>query len=264
MIIAKKIHKFYLGINDENLRGYAAQCAYYLILSLIPILIVFITLIQYTNIEKTKVIEVISMVIPSVMNASLFNIIEEIYTKSIGALSISTLFTMWSSGKGVLSLYKGLNFAYNLKNKNFIFSSIKAILFTIIFIVSIIIALLIMVFGDTLITMMNIGIISKISSLFVYVGLFFVFLLMYRFLPNHKVKLKEQIPGAIFSSTLWLILSFLFSIYIDIFKNFSVMYGSLTVLVLMMIWIYSCMYMILIGGKINNYLKLSRENIEEF
>ena len=67
-------------------------------------------------------------------------------------------------------------------------------------------------------------------------------------MPNHIVQLKVQLMGAAFSAVGWMIVSWIFSVYLDIFKGFSSMYGSLTTIVLIMLWLYFCMYILLLGG----------------
>ena len=66
---------------------------------------------------------------------------------------------------------------------------------------------------------------------------------------------KSQIPGAIFSSIAWIITSYIFSIYVDIFKGFTNTYGSLTSIILVMMWVYVCMYIILLGAELNIFIK---------
>ena len=61
--------------------------------------------------------------------------------------------------------------------------------------------------------------------------------------------------GAAFSAVGWMILSWIFSVYLDIFKGFSSMYGSLTTIVLIMLWLYFCMYILLLGGEVNMILR---------
>ena len=63
--------------------------------------------------------------------------------------------------------------------------------------------------------------------------------------------LRKQLPGAVFAAIGWMIVSWIFSVYVDIFKGFSDMYGSLTTIVLIMLWMYFCMYCILLGGELN-------------
>lgn len=67
--------------------------------------------------------------------------------------------------------------------------------------------------------------------------------------------MKKQLPGALFTACAWQLISFVFSIYLDIFKGFSSMYGSLTTIILLMLWLYMCMYAILLGGEVNALLE---------
>ena len=79
--------------------------------------------------------------------------------------------------------------------------------------------------------------------------------MIYKFLPNHIVQLKVQLMGAAFSAVGWMIVSWIFSVYLNIFKGFSSMYGSLTTIVLIMLWLYFCMYILLLGGEVNVILR---------
>ena len=76
-------------------------------------------------------------------------------------------------------------------------------------------------------------------------------LLIYKFLPNRRDRLIKQLPGAVFAAIGWMVVSWIFSVYVDIFQGFTSMYGSLTTIVLIMLWMYFCMYSILLGGEVN-------------
>ena len=80
-------------------------------------------------------------------------------------------------------------------------------------------------------------------------------LLIYKFLPNRRDTYKRQLPGAVFSTLGWMVISWVFSVYVDVFKGFSSMYGSLTTIMLIMMWMYFCMYIILIGAYLNRYFR---------
>ena len=84
---------------------------------------------------------------------------------------------------------------------------------------------------------------------------FIVFLIVYKIMPKRKITIKSQIPGAIIGAILLNIVSFVFSKYLDIFKGFSITYGSLTTLMLIMMWTYSCFYTLFLGAEINKMLE---------
>lgn len=141
------------NMNNDHVSEFSAQCSYYTILSFIPFVILLITLIQYTGIEPQTLFDVISKVIPENMNDMIIGVIQEVYSKSIGTISISIIFTIWSAGKGFFALTKGLQSVYNTEKQEFpsyIYLRAKVILETILFIVLIVIGLVGLVFGHSL------------------------------------------------------------------------------------------------------------------
>lgn len=257
------IKKYISRVNKDNISEYSAVCAYYTILSFIPFIILLITLIQYINMDKQVLISLISSFIPLSMSELVIGIIEEVYSKSIGTISISIIFTLWSAGKGVYALSKGIRKIYNIegeKTENYFILRFKSIIEIIIFIILIVTGLTILVFGNSLIDILKIHFtlfenLTRISAFITQLTLIFstfiVFLLVYRFIPKNKVTFKSQIIGAILGSITLNIISFIFSIYLDLFKGFSITYGSLTTLILVMMWVYSCFYTLLLGAELN-------------
>ena len=263
----KQFNAILKSSGEDHISEYSAQCSYYTILSFIPFIILLITLIQYTNIEQQTLYDVISKVIPSSMNEFVIGIVKEVYSKSIGTISISIIFTIWSAGKGLFALTKGLHSVYNTdedNEKSVIYLRIMALLETIIFIVLIMLGMVLLVFGNSLKSIMQqyfgaLENFSAFSQVLTEIGFIFatfiIFLFLYRFMPKHKVTFKSQIPGAIFGALALNVISFVFSRYLDIFKGFSITYGSLTTLMLIMMWTYSCFYSLFLGAELNKTQK---------
>lgn len=263
----KQFNAILKSSGEDHISEYSAQCSYYTILSFIPFIILLITLIQYTNIEQQTLFDVISKIIPSSMNEFVIGIVREVYSKSIGTISISIIFTLWSAGKGLFALTKGLHSVYNTdedNEKSGIYLRIMALLETIIFIVLIMLGMVLLVFGNSLKSIMQqyfgaLENFSAFSQVLTEIGFIFatfiIFLFLYRFMPKHKVTFKSQIPGAIFGALALNVISFVFSKYLDIFKGFSITYGSLTTLMLIMMWTYSCFYSLFLGAELNKTLK---------
>lgn len=261
-------------IDRDNVSEYAAESAYFTILSFIPFTLFFISLIKYTNIEKDTIIMVLKEFIPVSMHNTIFNILDEVYSKSIEIISLTLIIAVWSAGKGFFSLCKGLRNIYKIKDeKNNLWLRIEGSIYTLILIFLIIIFLFFIVLGNK----MYIYIMSKyneFSKIFFIVFKFrnilmiffmiIVFLLLYKYIPQNKSKVSSHIYGAIFSAIGWYICSYIFSIYMDISRGFVDMYGSLSSLILIMLWMYSCMYIILLGAEINmivgNYENINIQN----
>lgn len=259
----KTLQKLLANMKKDHISESSAQCSYYTILSFIPFIILVITLIQYTGIAPQQLFDSISKIIPSSMQEMILGIVQEVYSKSIGTISISIVFTIWSAGRGLFALTKGLQAVYNTSNAksaSYTYLRMRSIFDTIIFIILTIAGVTILVFGKQLkyIFQEQFSLISKfdmISSILTKLGMIFttfiIFLLLYKFMPKHKVSFRSQCYGAIWGGIALNVISYIFSRYLDIFKGFSITYGSLTTLMLIMMWTYSCFYAILLGAEIN-------------
>lgn len=253
---------FCTKMGNHHISEYTAQCAYYTILSFIPFIMLIVTLIQYTGIAQSTLVSIIQQFIPETMNEITVGIIQEVYSKSVGTISISAIFVLWSAKRGFYALSKGLHQIYETdKEYNYFIMQVKSIIITVLFVLTIISVLVLSVFGNSILDLIRQkhSISNGVSDIFhaskfgIYFVLFLVVLLMYRFVPGHKRSILKQIPGAVIATIGWIIISSIFSVYLDTFKGFSVMYGSLTTIVLAMMWVYFCMYIILIGAEINNF-----------
>ena len=245
-LIWNNVKRFCVNMDVHNVSEYTAQCAYYMLLSFIPFIILIVTLIQYTGITQSAVLSIIQNVIPATMIDTVAGLIQEVYSKSVGTVSISAIFVLWSAKRGFYALSKGLHNIYETeKEYNFLWMQIKSIILTVFFILAVISVLSISVFGDTIWSFIKamfdisngVTNIFHITKIGIYLVLFIMLLLIYRFVPGHKRGLKKQIPGSIFATFGWYIISWIFSIYLDTFKGFSVMYGRLTTIVLAMMWV---------------------------
>ena len=151
--IYKKIEKLSENMGRDHISESAAQCSYYTILSFIPFTILLITLIQYTGIEPQTLFNVISKIIPSSMSEMILGIVQEVYSKSLGTVSISIIFTIWAAGKGLYALTAGLQTVYGTKTQketSYILLRIKVIFETLLFIILIVFGMTALVFGNQL------------------------------------------------------------------------------------------------------------------
>ena len=240
--ITKIFKEVMSNMEKDHISEYSAQCSYYTILSFIPFVILLITLIQYTNIEQQTLFDAISKIIPATMSGFVLDIVREVYSKSI--------FVLWSAGKGLYALMKGLYEVFKRdgkKKKSVIYLKLMSLLQTIIFIVIIVLGLTFLVFGDSLISIVkkyfggfeNYTLLSSVVTELTFIfATFIIFLFLYKFMPKNKMTFKSQIPGAIFGAISLNVVSFVFAKYLDIFKGFSITYGSLTTLMLIMMWTY--------------------------
>lgn len=150
---------------------------------------------------------------------------------------------------------------------NNFFIRIEGVIYTFLFMVVFVISLFIFIFGNTIYNFLitqfySISIIFsyilKIRFILILLILFVIFIFLYRVCSKEYVGIKKQIPGALFSAFAWYISSLFYSFYAEIFKGFSTMYGSLSSIILIMLWTYTCSYIILLGAEIN-YILLGKK-----
>ena len=257
----KQISAFFRKMKKDHVSAYAAQSAYFLMLSLIPIILLLLTLVQYTPVTKTDVMEVAYKMFPTSVRTTIFSIVNEVYDQSTAMIPLTALVAIWSAGRGTLAIANGLNSVYDEEeNRNFIVLRIRAGIYTVLLLVAVVLCLVLLGFGNSISLL-----VSKYIPGFHYImefiieiriiamiGMIVLFSTMiYKFLPNNRRKWKDQLPGAIFTAFGWSFASFIFSVYVDVFQGFSDMYGSLTTIVIIMLWLYFCMYILLLGGELN-------------
>lgn len=264
----RKIMRVMMTISSHHTGAYAAQAAYFFVLSLIPIFLLLLTMVQFTPVTETDVMKAALRLFPDTVVPLITNIVTQLYHPG-GIIPLTILVALWSAGKGVLSMTSGLNCIYsNIETRNYLYLRLRASLYTVIFLVAIMLSLIISVFGNSIsaIVYQHVPFLSKVVDFIIRIRTFVSLIvltvfwdLVYKFLPNRgehgKTTLKRQLPGAVFTACGWLLISFFFSVYLDVFTGFSSMYGSFTTIILIMLWLYGCMYIILLGGEVNALLE---------
>lgn len=265
MRLVKRFFQFIMRFMDKlqkaHIGAYSAQAAFFLMLSGIPLMMLFLALIQYTPMTKSAFLEFLDSVFPSVVMPFVLKVTEEVYTKSLTLISVSAIITIWSAARAVLSITYGINSIFGItETRNYFVLRFRAALQTVFFLVAIIFAILLIVFSEQRLEFLA-NRFPVVSSLMYFIGnirfvlVFAVellaFMFIYKLLPNRKGNLAWQIPGALFAAIGWSAFSSVFSIYIGGFSNMSYMYGSLTTVIVFMLWLYFCMYILLIGAGIS-------------
>ncbi len=251
--------------NGDHVGAYAAQAAYFLIMSFIPFILFLTTIIRYTPLTYNMVSETIRAFVPHNIQNFVLTIVSEVYGRSTAVVPISAIMALWSAGKAMQSLTNGLNSIYHVhQTRNWLITRMYAVVYTFLFSIAIIASLLLLVLGNQIQIMAGkyvpflgriIGKIIGARTALVFAGLFLIFLILYKMLPNRKATFKSQVPGALLIAAGWSLFSYFFSIYFDMFPGFSNMYGSLTALIMVMLWLYICMNLLLYGAEINAYFE---------
>lgn len=264
MKIYRIMRGFARQMSRANVNAYAASTAFFIFLSLIPMIMLVCSVLSFTPLlQESDLMEAVR-ILPTSVSPMFVVLIENIYDSTFGIISITAIVTVWSAGKGVLALMRGLN-AMNgvVEDRNYLLQRMIASFYLIIFLIMVVFLLTVMVFGNILADVIvrhapRMGdlfdLLLHFRTVFSWCVLALVFTGMYTFIPNCKLKFSHQVPGAVFSATAWNVFSWGFSIYVQHFNGFD-MYGSLTTIIIVMLWLYFCFYLFLIGAHINRFLE---------
>lgn len=266
---AVEVFHFFKGFTDRAFRdhvsAYAAQAAYFIILSFIPFVLFLLTIVRYTPLTKDMVDRAIVEICPDNFRGLVSAVVNEVYGKTSAVLPITLLLSLWSSGKGVQSLTNGLNTIYHVEEtRGWLTTRLWSVFYTLVFVLAIVASLVLLVFGNSLqksltaewpwlgrLVAQIIGA-RMLGSFFVLMA---VFLAFYKVLPNRKTTFKSQMPGAFVTAVAWMAFSYAFSLYYTFFPGALNMYGSFATVILIMLWMYFCMNIVLYGAEVNVYFE---------
>ena len=267
MKIIREVMRFTAECKEDHVSAYAAQAAYFTLISLIPFLLFFGAMLKYTPVSLDFLVKSVNLVFPDYISGFLVIIITETYETSVGLISVSAIIAIWSAARGIQYLTEGLNKMYDLEEtRNWLKMRFWSVVYTFAMIFSIVMMLVLLVFGRTLQQGLTkyfpalavvTNVLLQLKSLIGIGGLTLIFALFYWAFPNRKGKggyritYFRQIPGALFCAVAWYVFSFGVSVYVNYFHGFSG-YGSLTTIALIMFWLYVCMYILLVCAEINN------------
>lgn len=259
-------------IKNDEITAYAAQTTYFLILSIFPFLIFFITVIGRFIPITFGVTDLFSSVhfIPNEITGLLENVLGDITREQNDTIaSVSILFTIYSASRGVRAIMRAMNKAYNLREtRSFFQKMFISFLYTIGLALVIILALALVVFGRTLTSFLFgwLGIsryyVSVWNLIRLLVPIFITIIVLafiYRSTPNVKLSFGYVIPGTVFASLASFVASFIFSYYINNFGNYSVIYGSIGSIIILLLWLYIISIILILGGELNASYKKFKE-----
>ena len=262
-----RVKRLIRRINDDEVFGRAAQLSYYFLLALFPLLLVLINILGYVAQRGTefraKLISYLGAIMPTSAVTLVSGTLDEISAASgTGKLSLGLLAALWAASNGMGAISQTLNMAYNVRETRPWWAvRLVSVVLTIALAILIIAALAIVLYGGSIGSAL--GNRYGFSSVFTVIwnilqwpiALGFVLLtfnLIYNFAPDLKSNQRRWFsPGAFVGVALWLLISFGFRIYLRYFDSYSLTYGSLGAVIILMLWFYLTGVAILIGGEVN-------------
>ena len=182
------------------------------------------------------------------------------------------------SANAIAVVLKGLNRAYKVEEtRSFLYTRVLSFLMMLVDTLILFLAINIIIFGKVIVMFLlqNFNISQPIAVIILllrwpvaFLSLYLMAFLSYYILPdlkgNESFKRKSALPGTMFFTTLWLVGSWGFSVYVNNFSTYNMLYGAIGAFFILMIWLYFTSIVLLIGGEINSrvYNRLERKSLE--
>ena len=262
LTIKKFVKEIYYRLMYDEISLLSANLSYYFILSLFPMLIVALALTPYFKIDQQFLLEKIQNFAPGDLGDYLFDMISEVLNnKNNTIITVGIVFTLWSASSGIYGIIIAFNNAFRVRDgRIWIVTKLISVVITALFLLGMFVVLALVVFGKQLTYLLfhkfNLdegfyNLWSVLNYSFPILFIFIVFVFLYIMGPNLKLKAISIIPGAIFSTISWTLVSRLFGYYIDHFSSYIKTYGTIGAFMAFIIWLYITGYILIIGAEIN-------------
>lgn len=259
--VRKFFKKLFYIVEKPYMRVLPGQLAFFTVLSLIPLIAIIGMITSYFNISLSSFTSITQGIIPSeIANVASGSITGKGFTFNLFIFLVTTFFL---ASNGSHSIIITSNEIYGIKGRGFFGRRLKAILITFILLLLIILVLAVPVFGHNIFSSLESQFgNSKGLELFGYVLkiiripltmliMFFGIKMIYRMAPDKKVSRVRANLGPLFTTIMWMIGTEIYSLYIKNFANYNLFYGSISSIIILMIWVYFLSYIFVFGMAIN-------------
>ena len=269
-LVYRSVREFVLRFFTDGVGRAGAELAYFFLFSFFPLMIFASLLIGTFDINVNSVEELLKGVIPADVLTIALDYIAYVTNLQMDGLMYVGLFTaLWSASRAVSSLSVAVNRAYRIEDgRNVLLQFLINIGFSAAMLASIVITIVILVLGRGVLQyvaqIVNIGSV-EINTWhilrFVPITLLFfcILLFLYSVVPNKRIAIRQVIPGAIAAAASWLIASIGFSFYVENMARYSLLYGSIGAVIVLMIWLYLTGIILIMGAELNHVLYIVRE-----
>ena len=263
--------RLFRRIRALHISTYAGYASFFIVLAVFPTLILILGLLRHTSLEPADLLDLLEGFLPDALRGYAWNLIGDCYANSTTTVvSVSALAALWSAGKGIYGLMKGLNAVYGVtEHRGWLRTRLLCAVYMVLLLLALVLTLVLRVFGTTLVVYLQHrgGSLSWLANQLLGLRYFLLvavqtalFTAIFMYLPGRNNGFLESLPGALFGSFGWMTVSGAFSIYVEEFSGYTGAFGSVGAGALAMLWLYFCVNTLFYGGLLNRYLKKNEEN----
>lgn len=266
--VKKWLHSLFQIIQVPEMKILPGHIAFFLVLSIIPIITLIGFIASFFSISIESLIQVATNIVPEeIMDLLMPFVTGKGMDMNIGLFMVIG-FVLASNGPHAIIV--ACDTLYDEKDKNYLHTRVKAFVLTILLMLLFFFCLVVLAFGNSILNMiLQMDVLSHIHTQlywaflfikypFAFILIYWIIKMLYTMAPSKKIPSKSVTKGALFTTIMWLIVTSIFSFYISHFGGYDIFYGGLSSIIVMMIWVYILSYVLVIGIAINrnNYHQL--------
>ena len=232
--------------------------AFYFVLALIPLLTIIILIASCFSISIDLVADLVKDIFPSQVSDTIVALISgKGFDSNIGIFNIVAFAV---ATNGTYSIITASNTLYKVEENDMLKDRIKSVLILIIIVILLFFLLLVPILGGQILDLLESIEIFDGSLMFIYdlvkwpisfLIIYFNIKLIYAISPSKQIPSNETTYGAFFTTVIWVISTVVFSYYVTYFAKYDVLYGNLSTIIMLMIWMYVLCYVFVLGMAIN-------------
>lgn len=273
-------------VRTDLISVFAAQASFFVVISSIPFAVLLCSSMKYV-IDVEAVDIWLQENISGEVGRAVTSLFSEAVEKSgIPLVSFTAATTLWAASKGVNAVIRGVSQVYGSRCEKefFLWDIFRSLIYTLCFVSLVVGSAALLVFGNALrkyagdyLPLLDViyTLLPRLSLIIFIFILTMFFALVYSTAARRGKRIAKvnyldmtkkcprsfasQFPGAIFSALAWVLFSYLYSLYMRSFPQSSYIYGSLAAVALMMLWLYTCMLIMLFGAEINKYVYMKKK-----
>lgn len=251
------IKRAFATFNQPEMRILPGNVAFFFVLALIPILTILVVIASYLGVSVENIISFVQNVFPEEAG----NLVAEVisgkgFDSSVGTFNVIALFV---ASNGTFAIVSASNTLYQVYHSDTLKDRIKAIILLFILLFLIVFLIVVPILGEHILALFEstpiieyLKVLHKIGQWPLTIFMIYINLkLIYTIAPSVKVSSSSTTYGAMFTTTIWTIATAIFSYYLKHFANYNVLYGNLSNLIILMMWLYIISYVFVMGIAIN-------------
>ena len=255
--IKNYMKKVWKAFNKMEMRVLPGNVAFFFVLALIPIITMTLMIASSFSISFNSFLDFINDVLPEEAARIIIEFISgKGFDSSVGTFNIIAFFV---ASNGTYAIINASNTLYKVEDNDFLRERVKSIVLLFILIILIVFLIIVPVLGGTLLNLIkNNLIIDRIKIVyhifkwpFTFFMIYVTLKLIYTIAPSKRIASRTTSYGALFTTICWTIATAIFGYYLKFFADYNVIYGNLSSIIILMIWVYLISYVFVMGIAIN-------------